>query len=206
MKINFEKIVTLSSLISVFATQSTLNFSIYQNSLESDGSLMQGIGNYFDKEEQCFFEYSNLPFNNKSDTTCEKKSDQTIKWISIMNTLLINEEIDLDSINPCKNFIENIRCLDNYSDFLVTLSNSEQDNIIKSMVMFLSNLDFKFINGFEEKFIVEILSKDNLVLQEFALNTLLVWNNISNIRLIENIKIKNFYLNNDLQEFVSERS
>ena len=162
---------------------------------------------------------------NPSDTTQIVIAQETnrneyynsnVRIIDIMNTVISNEvkewhqilvklsKNDIDDEHGYFNYINEIRRSDNYSELLKYSLGIGEKYAISALLMFLSQKDKKFITAEEEDFVISILEGNDLVLQEDALNTILAWDSISQIDRLRNIKIKNYYLQLDLEMFLEE--
>ena len=62
------------------------------------------------------------------------------------------------------------------------------------------------ISSVEENFILDMLKSNNVQMQEFALNSILLWDNISDIEELKNVYIANRYLQDDLDSFIQQKA
>ena len=151
-------------------------------------------------------EYSNSEFNkmvNEESDTMEPVIDNYAVDLETRIMQLIGEkEVGFDEKNYAYEYLEEFRKCDEYELALKTSYNFQNSDAIKCILMFLASIDFKNISAFEERFVVDVLSMGELNVQEFALNTILVWDNVSNINSLKNIVIKNRYLAQDLSDFI----
>ena len=70
------------------------------------------------------------------------------------------------------------------------------------MALFLSQKEFTTIKVCEEKFIIDLLKIQDAEIQEYALNTILLWGGISNKDVLKKVKIRNKFLQKDLDAFL----
>ena len=119
-----------------------------------------------------------------------------------LHEIIGDTEIDYEKDIPVYDYLRELRKRSEYEILLNHFSRNNKD-IIKCILIFLSGINFKNLFAFEEKFVIEILKLEDIELQEYALNTITIWNNLSDVNQIKNIKIANKYLNDDLQEFLS---
>lgn len=68
----------------------------------------------------------------------------------------------------------------------------------------LSQLSYNSIFGCEEEYILQLMRSGNLEMQEVALNAITNWDNINLIRRISDLKLKNIFLQQELDELIEE--
>lgn len=165
----------------------------------------QTQGNDFFGKEEYVLNSMDIINNKESDTMSIKQQNRFGEWISYINYLIGDNDIEINGENYAFGFIETIRKLEEYPMFIFQLTKSNEENAKKVLLMFLANSNFEFVSACEERFVVDSLASSNVLMQEFALNVILLWDNITNVETIRNITIKNKYLNNDLKEFIQKR-
>ena len=128
------------------------------------------------------------------------------KCLNVLNKiklLICDNDINYENENYASNYLCELRNDQIYELFLVSIDLSHQE-VVKSILLFLSELNFSNLSYYEEKFVINVLKYGNVNLQEFALNTILSWNNVTDVDELKNIKIKNKYLNLDLLNFIKD--
>jgi|GEM_PF-4204360 len=87
-----------------------------------------------------------------------------------------------------------LRQHENYEKIFFSLSNSDFQ-VKKAIIYLLSELPFQSVKFFEESFIEDIIKNSNdTSLQEFALNTLSLWNDKAYTSKFKNVNLKNHFL------------
>ena len=161
--------------------------------------------------EEYIFEYSNLTNNiiDRSSDIYNEESDTLIPVIQKYNDnicskikeIIGDNEVNFSNENYAYFYLNELRKTPDYESLLVN-NNILFDDVIKSILLYLSTIDFENLFAFEEKFVINVLLNENQFLQEYALNTILNWDNISDIEILKEVKISNKYLNEDLHEFI----
>ena len=72
-----------------------------------------------------------------------------------------------------------------------------------SLINILSQIDFQDLNEFEKTFVIDNLSSSNQSTQEYALNTLSMWDISEIIPNISNTKFKNKFLQRRFDNIIS---
>lgn len=161
-----------------------------------------GLQNFSDEEN------FSLDGNNISSMSIPLKKNRDVHEINVSHwrTMLINliddDVVDFDKDNNFFNFLETIRKHDDYNFFLYQINKEKNVNVKNAVAMFLSQKDYEYISASEENFIVDLLQSDNVLNQEFALNAILLWENVANKDLLKTIHLSNKYLQMDLDEFL----
>lgn len=100
----------------------------------------------------------------------------------------MGDEIDLTPI-------KNIRNLINYDEKCFSQIESKLTLAGKKKLLYeLAQIDFNALCSFEIDFVIKSIKEENIELQEFALNTLEIWNNKDLILKIGTVEIKDKYL------------
>lgn len=100
----------------------------------------------------------------------------------------MGDEIDLTPI-------KNIRNLINYDEKCFSQIESKLTLAGKKKLLYeLAQIDFNALCSFEIDFVIKSIKEENIELQEFALNTLEIWNNKDLISKIGTVEIKDKYL------------
>lgn len=132
--------------------------------------------------------------------------DKTDRLLSIFISQLNDLNIDFDEDCGYFNFLSEIRNNElEYSLFLFKALQSQNCKVYNAISIFLSQKKFDFISSDEENFILQILRYGTLDNQSFALQAILNWDNISNLDAINDIKIANRYLQEDLEDFIAQK-
>lgn len=119
------------------------------------------------------------------------------------------KECDLDDLSNVSYFelLNQIRKKEEYSAFLRTLYSESEYDLLEYIMVYLMQFNFSFITGEEEQLVIDCLKQNSQIqLQECALNAILEWDKVSDVNNLKNVKIKNSYLQESLNEFVEEHS
>lgn len=144
--------------------------------------------------------------NSLTQSNAKQYINDSEKLLSIFKNLIDDKIIDFDEDFEYFGFLSNIRSSgEKYEAFLRTAFLSRDAKTCSAISLFLSQKDYNFILSEEENFVLNVLQFADLQAQSFALNTVLNWNNISDINCIKNVKISNRYLQEDLEEFIAQR-
>lgn len=115
-----------------------------------------------------------------------KKSDEIIE---------MGGPIDMESLSAVRN------AEDYASTFNYILTQLSRIGKIK-LLYELAQISFDAVFDFEQAFVVEALKTPDLELQEFALNTLEIWNSKSLVERIGEVKIGNTFLQKEYDNFL----
>lgn len=183
----------------LIVTSSSLGSTIfnYKNSF----SHIQTTDMFSDVNEY-FSLGNNINDIKESDMTLQYMDNQLERIVYKLHEIIGESDIDYDTDIHVYDYLKELRKNSEYEILLNQLSRNNRD-IVKCILLFLSSINFKNLFAFEEKFVIEVLQSSDILLQEFALNTIMVWDNLSDINQIKNIKIANKYLDDDLQDFLS---
>ncbi len=99
-------------------------------------------------------------------------------------------------------FFNSLRKQDNYEDLIkewVTLPIRYQ----LSFAVLLSQVNRNEVSNLEKSFIINLLNKDALSCQEYALNTISLWNDEKLLPYIENVNLNNFLLQRRLEKIIN---
>ena len=139
--------------------------------------------------------------NKESDTLVPVVQNCIENICSKIKELIGENEVNFSNENYARSYLNELRKTIDYENLLIN-DNILFDDVIKSILLYLSTIEFDNLFAFEERFVINVLLDNNLQLQEYALNTLLNWDNISNVEMLKKVRINNKYLNEDLQEFI----
>lgn len=183
----------------LIVTSSSLGTTILDH--ENSFSYVQTVDIFSELNE--YFSLSNNIIDDEERDMIFQDMDYKLKEIIFrLHEIIGDTEIDYEKDIPVYDYLRELRKRSEYEILLNQFSRNNKD-IIKCILIFLSGINFKNLFAFEEKFVIEILKLEDIELQEYALNTITIWNNLSDVNQIKNIKIANKYLNDDLQEFLS---
>lgn len=99
---------------------------------------------------------------------------------------------------------ERLRNSDDYENYLANISTNGDYEKREIALHMLAQKDFADIKPFEENYVLSALESGDLVLQDEALNALLLWENTSQLERVKRVKIANRFLQGDLEEFIKE--
>lgn len=100
--------------------------------------------------------------------------------------------------------LKSIRNLENYESNFIRFI---QQLTFKGKLILayeLSQLSYNSIFGCEEEYILQLMRSDDLEMQEFALNAVANWDNRVLISKLTDLKIKNVFLQKELDELIEE--
>lgn len=115
--------------------------------------------------------------------------------------------IDLEEYYQTQSLINKInsnREKPDYDKYLLSLSIESDYEEISMTLQLLSQMDFEKVLPHEEEFVLKMLESDNLELQEEALNAIELWENTTQFERVKKVRIKNRYLQEDLDDFIKE--
>ncbi len=127
-------------------------------------------------------------------------------WLNNFIIMVNNEDIGFGEWYKYFDFLYLLRKENAYSLFLNELNKSKNISIKCAIALALSQKDFAYISADEENLILELLSSSNIQVQEYALNALLMWDEISDINSVKNLQLGNKFLREDLKEFIEEHT
>lgn len=169
-------------------------YSITDRGFDFNGVYLKDIGNKYTLKMPTELNFQKLI------------EDKTDRLLSIFISQLSDINVDFDEDCGYFNFLSEMRNNEcEYSLFLYKALQSQNSKVYNAIAIFLSQKKFDFVSAGEENFILQILRYGNLDNQSFALQTILNWDNISNIDEIKDIKIANRYLQEDLEEFITQK-
>lgn len=119
------------------------------------------------------------------------------------------KECNLDDFSNVSYFelLNQIRKKEEYSEFLKTLYFKCEYNLLEYMIVYLTQFNFVFITGEEERLVIDCLKQNSQIkLQESALNAILEWDKVSDVNSLRDVQIGNSYLQESLNEFIEEHS
>ena len=183
----------------LIVTSSSLGTTMFEH--ENSFSRVQTVDIFSDLNEYYSLE-NNIITSKESDMTFQYMDNILERIIIKLHGIIGDDEIDYEKNLPVYDYLRGLRKSFEYEILLSQLSKNNKD-IIKCILLFLSGINFKNLFAFEEKFVIKILQSTDIQLQEYALNTIIIWDNVSDIDQIKNIKIANRYLEDDLQDFLS---
>ena len=134
------------------------------------------------------------------------QNDNDEKLLMIFAGKLAELTVDFDEDYSYFKFLSDLRDDEHkYVSFLYSALYSDDLKICNAISIFLSQKSFDYINADEENFILQILKNGDLGKQGYALQTILNWDNISNLNELKSVKIANRYLQEDLEDFISQK-
>lgn len=128
--------------------------------------------------------------------------DQCINHLEKMTNA---ERLEIGKDYEYMTFLLSLRNKGYYEMILKVIMSGENNDLKKAITLFLATINYENIFAEEETFIISMLREDDLEGQEFALNTLLLWDSTNYLAELKSIKIKNIYLQKDLEEFIAEK-
>lgn len=200
-----EEIATLSLAVVMPLTGTTVDIkkveptptAIYNDS--GKGYEFEGI--FLEDKENIYTLM--CPFENNSLTT---QSDDDKKLLMVFASKLADLTIDFDEDYSYFKFLSELRDDEQkYINFLYGALYNGDLKICNAISIYLSQRSFEFINADEENFVLQLLKNGDLGKQYFSLQTILNWDNISNLNELKSVKIANRYLQEDLEDFISQK-
>lgn len=133
----------------------------------------------------------------------DSKNEDIIKWAEKLFCLIRDENLEIGEALHFDSYLNDLRIKDNYPLFLNYILNQNNNKLVQAMALFLSQKEFICIKECEEKFIIDILHLSNLDLQDYALNAITLWGEVSNKDTLKDVIIKNRYLQEELEAFLA---
>lgn len=191
-------LLSLASSVSTLSTTSALHDNLV--------SLNKEIDYLLSKEPFLNNDHNNIIMERDSTVNyCNtNNSNQRTNWTDKLLFLIQDESLEMGEQIKFDSFLNSLRKEKNYPLFLNYLLNLNNRDLLKAIALFLSQKDFIFINACEEKFIIDLLKIQDAEIQEYALNAVFLWERISDKETLKNIKIRNKYLQEDLDSFLGE--
>ena len=171
-------------------------------SIEQDGYTLSQLEDFAKIEEYLSFVGNN---SNYMDDNAINSRTQIENWTVTLNGLIGEDNIEFGEDYQFFDFLNLLRAKNGYEYFLRNIISSGNQNWLKAVLLFLAQKEFKYVYAYEENFVLELLDSGLLELQEFALNTIIAWGKITNMAILKEVKINNYYLQNDLKEFIGEK-
>lgn len=129
--------------------------------------------------------------------------DEFVSYCNTYRNILKYYDFEMDDNDTV---LENMSIIRNYKDYdsVFKYITSEVDNrMIVSLINILSLYNHRNILGCEENFIISQLLSDNNIIQDRALRTVNLWNNKNMILKLQNITMKNRFLQARLDKIIN---
>ena len=126
-----------------------------------------------------------------------------LKCCEALQESISNEFLDMGVIYQYFQFLDELSKTPQYSYFIKYILKNNDIELIEAILLFLAQKKFDLVLGDEEIFLIESLKIQNVVIQEFALNTLLLWGKLKNISALKTIKIDDPYFQKKLDRFLN---
>ena len=126
-----------------------------------------------------------------------------LKCCEALQESISNEFLDMGVIYQYFQFLDELSKTPQYSYFIKYILKNNDIELIEAILLFLAQKKFDLVLGDEEIFLIESLKIKNVVIQEFALNTLLLWGKLNNISALKTIKIDDPYFQKKLDRFLN---
>lgn len=126
-----------------------------------------------------------------------------LKCCEALQESISNEFLDMGVIYQYFQFLDELSKTPQYSYFIKYILKNNDIELIEAILLFLAQKKFDLVLGDEEIFLIESLKIQNAVIQEFALNTLLLWGKLNNISALKTIKIDDPYFQKKLDRFLN---
>lgn len=126
-----------------------------------------------------------------------------LKCCEALQESISNEFLDMGVIYQYFQFLDELSKTPQYSYFIKYILKNNDIELIEAILLFLAQKKFDLVLGDEEIFLIESLKIRNVVIQEFALNTLLLWGKLNNISALKTIKIDDPYFQKKLDRFLN---
>ncbi len=150
---------------------------------------------------------NNYKLMDNSESYSKKEENPINRMLTVFKSILVNEVIEFEEEHNYFSFLSELKCSDkDYDTFLVLAYLDNNIKVCNAISLFLSQRDYRFISAEEERFVLAVLENGNLSMQTFALEAILNWDNISDLEALKRVKIPNRYLQEDLEEFIQQRS
>lgn len=125
------------------------------------------------------------------------------KCCEALQESLSNEFLDMGVKYQYFQFLDKLSKNYQYSYFINYVLETNNSELIEAILLFLAQKKFDLVLGNEENFLIESLKIKNPVIQEFALNTLILWGKSNYISALKTIKIDDRYLQKKLNKFLN---
>ena len=126
-----------------------------------------------------------------------------LKCCEALQESISNDFLDMGVIYQYFQFLDELSKTPQYSYFIKYILKNNDIELIEAILLFLAQKKFDLVLGDEEIFLIESLKIRNVVIQEFALNTLLLWGKLNNISALKTIKIDDPYFQKKLDRFLN---
>lgn len=171
-------------------------------------SKVSSLTNLLQQLEPYLYEQHNISSMKDFNSTILSISDAFInqefclKCCEALQESISNEYLDMGVIYPYFQFLDEFSKTPHYSYFINYIIENNKSELIEAILLFLAQKKFDLVLGDEEFFLIESLKIQNVVIQEFAINTLLLWGELNNISALKTIKINNPYFQKKLNRFL----
>ena len=125
------------------------------------------------------------------------------KCCEALQESLSNEFLDMGVKYQYFQFLDKLSKNYQYSYFINYVLETNNSELIEAILLFLAQKKFDLVLGNEENFLIESLKIKNPVIQEFALNTLILSGKSNYISALKTIKIDDRYLQKKLNKFLN---
>lgn len=172
----------------------------------STSTINKNIANLQNTTAYYEMQYTNCNNVNNMSISMNMINDNDIFTQRSIKTLVncINEEpAELGTEVSYFEYYRTLRNQDNYISIFNTLINEYPIKFTNSLINILSQIDFQDLNEFEKTFVIDNLSSSNQSTQEYALNTLSMWDISEIIPNISNTKFKNKFLQRRFDNIIS---
>lgn len=194
--------LTLGGSYTIYPTSTTDEclVDVKQTSLCLEQSM------WLPKSELNLEEWNNINTEGSS-SYLDDNGSKMVLWYDMMKNILSDISLDIDEdgfekIVDLMNFIKNNESM---SSFLRFVEQQREDKVIKAITLYYEQQEYQNIDANEENFIVYAIENGSLQTQESALNALYSLGKTSYIDRLRNIKIKNYYLQKDLDKFIAKQ-
>lgn len=172
-------------------------------------SRVSSLNDLFLQLKPYLYERHNISSMKDFNSTILSISDAVIeqefclKCCEALQESISNEFLDMGVIYQYFQFLDELSKTPQYSYFIKYILKNNDIELIEAILLFLAQKKFDLILGDEEIFLIESLKIQNIVIQEFALNTLLLWGKLNNISALKTIKIDDPYFQKKLDRFLN---
>lgn len=115
------------------------------------------------------------------------------------------DERDIEFGMPVNlDFLKVLRNIESYEKEFINFTNELSFKGKLFLAYELSQLQYDTVFGCEEEYILSLMNSGNLEMQEVALNAVVNWGNSNLVQKLNNLKISNVFLQQELDELLKE--
>ena len=192
-----------------YGNQYDASYSVSNSFIISAISRVSSLNDLLQQLKPYLYEPHNINSMKDFNSTILSISDAVIeqefclKCCEALQESISNEFLDMGVNYQYFQFLDNLSKYDQYSYFINYVLENNNSELIEAILLFLAQKKFDLVLGDEENFLIESFKIKNPVIQEFALNTLILWGKSNYISALKTIKLDDPYFQKKLNKFLN---